>query len=847
MKSRLFRLPPACLASGLVSLLALSGQPLPAAQLIYDSNGAGDITDGNASAWNTLETNKPWFDAVSGTFVAWPNTSADIAVFGGGTSGTAGTVTVGNVTANGIIFNAPFAGNYTLSGGSISLEGTTPTITANVNAAISSVLTGTAGLVKNGTGNLTLSGSTANTYTGTTTVSNGTLTLSKTGGVNAVGGDVIINGGLLAFTQSNVIPDTASITLLSGKLQLGGLTETLANLTLSGGDSNANTSSNGGLLTLTGTLAINGTGSLGMNSGGQWSASKVDLTGAPASAISMTGNNTARITRLEIGSGGLVMTGQTISINKGSGATALGSEVMFNGNVTASGTNNFNGGTGNGASRLNLPIVSAWDITAGTTTINVATIGAGGITKNGAGNMSLGGAETNAHTGMTTVNGGSLFLNKTAGVNAISGDITVGTGATLDWNAANQLSDSTNIFLTGGALKFDSLTETFASLTQTAGRVNSGDNTNSGIVNIIGLLRASGGSSINLNSAAVWTVGGADFTNFVGTAISLNGNNPAGMNRFTIGGLGLILTGQSIGLNKGTTAGAFGSELVLNGDVTASGNNSINAGTNTIGVSQVNLGSADRTWNILSGTTTSNSNVVSSGGGVVKTGSGILAFNGVNSYTGNTTVNAGTFRLGASASIDTSPQITVASGALFDVTAIPAFSIKNGQLLQGGGTINGATTLASGSVLAPGISGGVAQQTLTFGNSLSLAAGSQTLLQLSASGAYDQIRVTGSFTQATGGQIVVDGGDFVPALGMSFNLLDWGTLISLSSNLGSNYRDGSADDTTDLNLPNISGSGFVWDISQFATSGIIAIAVPEPSRLMLVLLAALACFVRRRR
>ncbi|MBB5036635.1 autotransporter-associated beta strand repeat-containing protein [Prosthecobacter dejongeii] len=822
---------------------------LSAATLQYDSDGTGNITDGNASGWNTTATNKPWYDSTSMTYLAWPNTNADIAIFGGGISGTAGSVAVGSVIANGILFNAPFAGSYTLSGGTITLDGTTPTITANVNATITSALAGSVGLTKNGTGTLTLSGAAANTYGGGTSVLAGNLTMSKTAGVNAVGGDVIINGGTLIWGGANQVPDTASVTLISGGLQITGNTETIANLTIQGGNSNANTSSNGGLFTITNTLAINGTGSLGLNSAGQWTVNKADFTGAAASAFGMTGNNNTRITQLNIGSGGLILSGQNLAINKGSTAAALGSEIVFNGGVTASGTNNFNTGGTFGSSRISLPIISTWDITAGTTNINVATIGVGGLIKTGAGNLALAGAEANTHSGMTTVSGGSLLLGKTAGVNAIAGDITVATGGILDWNTANQLADTTHIFLIGGSLKFDNLTETFANLTQTAGTVNIGGNTNSGIVNITGLLRVSGGTSINLNSGAIWSVGGADFTGFSGTVVSLNGNSTTGLNQFIIGSGGLILTGQSINLAKGTAVGAFGSELAINGNVTASGTNSINAGANTIGVSQVNLGAADRTWNITSGTTSSNSSVVSSGGGIVKTGNGILALNAANTYTGNTTINEGSVRLGASASVDNSPIISVASGATFDVVAVTGgYSVKSSQLLQGGGSVAGATTIASGGTLAPGTVGGDFLQKLSFSSSLILATGSQTRLQLSnSSGDYDQIAVTGTFTQQTGGQIIVEPGDFVPTAGQSFNLFDWGTLGSLSSNLGSNYRDGSDDDATDLNLPNIAGSGFFWDISQFASSGIITVVVPEPSRSLLLMIAGLALVSRRRR
>ncbi len=60
------------------------------------------------------------------------------------------------------------------------------------------------------------------------------------------------------------------------------------------------------------------------------------------------------------------------------------------------------------------------------------------------------------------------------------------------------------------------------------------------------------------------------------------------------------------------------------------------------------------------------------------------------------------------------------------------------------------------------------------------------------------------------------------------------------------HRTFGEDDALDLNLPSLVGTGLMWDVSQFATSGIISI-VPEPSRMLLVLLAGAAVLMRRRR
>jgi autotransporter-associated beta strand protein len=95
-------------------------------------------------------------------------------------------------------------------------------------------------LVKTGAGTQTLSG--ANTYTGATTVSAGTLEVSGAAGALTATTAVNINGGtlLLSGSAANRISDTAAISLgaaTGSKLQLSGaVTETLGALTLAGGD-----------------------------------------------------------------------------------------------------------------------------------------------------------------------------------------------------------------------------------------------------------------------------------------------------------------------------------------------------------------------------------------------------------------------------------------------------------------------------------------------------------------------------------------------------------------------------------------------------------------------------------
>jgi autotransporter-associated beta strand protein len=88
--------------------------------------------------------------------------------------------------------------------------------------SLGGAISGTGGLAKVGSAVFELTGGTANTYTGTTTVSGGILRLAKTPGVNAVPGAVVVNpGGTLRLAAANQIADAAPVTLAGGTLSTG--------------------------------------------------------------------------------------------------------------------------------------------------------------------------------------------------------------------------------------------------------------------------------------------------------------------------------------------------------------------------------------------------------------------------------------------------------------------------------------------------------------------------------------------------------------------------------------------------------------------------------------------------
>jgi hypothetical protein len=87
---------------------------------------------------------------------------------------------------------------------------------------------------------------------------------------------------------------------------------------------------------------------------------------------------------------------------------------------------------------------------------------------------------------------------------------------------------------------------------------------------------------------------------------------------------------------------------------------------------------------------------------------------------------------------------------------------------------------------------------------------------------------------------------YTGSYGDVFNLLDWANLFNMNGfTVTAGLYDGSGDSGSDLDLPTLS-SGLFWNTSLFATYGTVFI-VPEPSRMLLLLLGLLGLCFRRRR
>lgn len=271
-----------------------------------DLNSGGTLILASSNALGTATSGNDVANGAALQFSGGINvTETDLTIRGTGTDGTGAlrslsgnnslTAAVSLSVANNTI-STDAGSTFTLNGG-IDQGSRNLTIAGAGNTNITGALTGLTGaqLIKEDAGTLTLSGTTANTIGGTFSINNGTVNLSKTGGINATGStNIIIGDGAggassahLVLQSSQQIPDGAALTINSdGRLALNNFSETIETVSGTGlidlGASGALTigtangsSTFGGSVTGTGTLTKAGTGTLTFDSSLNFSGSLI--------------------------------------------------------------------------------------------------------------------------------------------------------------------------------------------------------------------------------------------------------------------------------------------------------------------------------------------------------------------------------------------------------------------------------------------------------------------------------------------------------------------------------------------------------------------------------------------
>ena len=267
---------------------------------------------------------------------------------------------------------------------------------------------------------MALTGTAANTYTGLTTVTSGTLRLNKTSSVGspvlAFGGNALVNGGALVFRDSEQIPDTATVTVSSGTFEFAptvapGRTETIDSLIQSGGAARTN-----GNTFKMGTFTLSG-GTASVNSASDGTPGTFEIV-AGGSGLTFSGNDSPTLTLNSVATGAanrLVLGSNVSSSGNGTAQIASSGALAIPGTVDlGSSARTFTVGDGSAASDLWIS----------------ANLSNGGLVKSGGGTMVL--SASNEFAGATVVDGGVLNLQHGLALGSSAAGTTVNTGAALE-------------------------------------------------------------------------------------------------------------------------------------------------------------------------------------------------------------------------------------------------------------------------------------------------------------------------------------------------------------------------------------------------------------------------------
>ena len=725
------------------STVSLSGGTLDMGGLSL-ANTFGSLTGGTL-ANGTLTNNGSNYDLQNGTV------SAVLAGNNGINKTTSGSVALSG--------NNTFSGGMTLTGGTLEIASTgrlgggayAANITNNAtlvysganNQALSGVISGSGALTQNSSSTLTLSGN--NTYTGATTINAGTLTLAGTSGAAGSGNVTIVGGALLQIDNS---ASTTHINNISGAGNIlhtagAGITTTLA-----------------GTNTNTGSIQSTGGGTLLFSGAGALSSNITGLSASGGSTLSFVDNSTSTIT---LGNSGISLSTAKLSFDVDL-SSSTSDRLVFAQAASLNGTN-----------LVNINFLNS--ISSGQTwTLLTATSGLNGT-------WSLGTyAPQTGYSFSLTSNTTSLWL--TAAASSSLAYWTGGNGSSwVDTNFSTTINGTASI---DGSSLTTSSDVIFAS-------TNAGN------------LTTTLGANYSINTLAISTpevaINGSNTLNVTSSSSSAINVSAAGnttINAGLAGSAGLLKSGAGTLTLNGSNTYAGGTTIaggtVVVGSTTALGNSSstitlnpLSGNTATIrsGVANLTISNA---FALPSGTMafdTNSTNSTLSGnisgpGALTKIGLGILALNGSNTYTGATTIDAGTLTLsgglsGSSVTINGGTLNQTSAGTIAGTGTTLTLSSGNATL-AGANTYTGATTINAGTLALSGglsgsnvtINGGALNQT-----SVGTIAGTGTTFTLSGGNA--TLAGTNTYTGSTtinGGTLSVSAitnGGVAGALGNSTN------------------------------------------------------------------------------
>ena len=663
----------------------LNGTGIGSGGALRSLSGTNTITAANTATGTILLNSDSSIGVDAGTL------TIKKVISGGGSLAKVGVGTLvleGTYSDNTTTFANSFTGATTISAGTLEVRGSIATSSSITNNAALVFNSGSAQAYANaidGNGTLTKSGA-------------GTLTLS---GGGTISGNLIVSGGTVQLGATNGISTSAGLEIFGGALatrilDLNGYNQTLSKLVFTAANSDGN-------------LTINGTGT-----------------------SKLTVNTT---TDTEFGPGGAIATStKTAHVNM-SGLN----EFAWNGAA-----NTFRVGIRTGATNLSGGITGDSTVTLATTnTITAATLAIGTTAANNNGGTSvlrLGQANAlNANT-ISIGNGGrnnaTLEFNTgltspTATIRGTAG----GTSRVTTWEVGRVVHFGNSTWDVAANFSAGALDSRVATLR--IGRAESNAANRAGTLNATFSL---GKGALDVTDLTVGQYLSSGATPSVAASSTLAGNGIFNLDDATGTVIAEnIILADNIGnatLNSGSAANVSGTFNLLAGTVEAktigkgldtgnattitrnfnftSGTIRNYAGSNlTISDVPINLtGSGSRNFEATAGrtiTVAASSVISGSGQGFTKTGEGRLVLAGTNTYSGDTTVSAGSlFVTGAlsNSAVTVESNGTIASGGI-------AGTLGNGLTIQSGGNLDlTGATLGLNSTGIPRLTGG----SLTLGN-----------------------------------------------------------------------------------------------------------------------------------
>ncbi|WP_410957652.1 autotransporter-associated beta strand repeat-containing protein [Salmonella sp. SAL04175] len=799
----------------------ISGGTLVATNV--DALGSGDVTD---DATLELNTGGTFDNAISGSGQVVKSGDETLTLSGtntysGGTLISGGTLVASNVEALG-------TGDVTDNA----------TLEMNTGGDFINNIGGTGRVEKSGDDALTLSGS--NTYTGGTTINDGTLIATS---VDALGSGDVTNNAVLELNTGGDFDNAISG---SGQVVKSG-DETL---TLSGTNSYTDgTLISGGTLVATNLEAL-GTGDvtnnavLELNTGGDFinnigGTGRVEKSGDET--LTLSGSNTYTggtlisggtlvATNVEALGTGDVTDNAVLELNTGGdfinniGGTGR-VEKSGDDTLTLSGSNSYTGGTlisGGTLVATNVDALGSGDVTNNAVlelntggTFDNAISGSGQVVKSGDETLTLSGSNT--YTGGTTINDGTLIASNVEALG--TGDVT--DNATLEMNTGGDFINN----IGGRGLVEKSGDET---LTLSGSNTYTGGTTINDGTLIATSVDALGSGDVTDNAVLELNTGG-DFDNAISGSgqVVKSGDETltlSGTNSYTDGtlisggtlvatnlealGTGDVTNNATLELNTGgdfiNNIGGTGrveksgdETLTLSGSNTYTGGTLISGGT-LVATNVEALGTGDVTDNAVLELNTGGDfiNNIGGTGRVEKSGDDTLTLSGSNSYTGGTLISGGTLvatNVDALGSGDVTDNATLElnTGGTFD-NAISG----SGQVVKSGDetlTLSGANSYTGGTLISGGTLVATSVEALGSGDVTDNA-----VLELNTGGTFDNA-ISGS------GQVVKSGDKTLTLSGA--NSYTGGTTISGGTLVASNVEalgSGDIDNYASLQL-NASG------------------------------------------